>query len=70
MDAKLSLYPSTLKVDASMGSLQVTDPRLPSDHPYHWIVRPAAGAEHAGQGVIEKKHSTDVESTSRVCESV
>jgi hypothetical protein len=48
MDARLKLYPSTLKVDASMGSLQVVDPRLPLDHPYRWIVRPA---EQSGVGL-------------------
>ena len=45
MDASLKLYPSTMRVKASMGSLQVVDPRLPAEHPYRWIIRPATGVD-------------------------
>jgi hypothetical protein len=44
LDAALKLYPSTIRVNASMGSLQVVDPRLPADHPYRFIVQPATRA--------------------------
>ena len=43
MDAALTLYPSTTKVEASMGTLRVTDPRLPPAHPYRYIVNPSRG---------------------------
>ena len=40
--ALVSLYPSTVAAEFTLGSLTVCDPRLPVDHPYRWAVRAAA----------------------------
>ena len=42
--ALVSLYPSTVAAEFTLGSLTVCDPRLPVDHPYRWAVSRAANA--------------------------
>ena len=51
--ALVSLYPSTVAAEFTLGSLTVCDPRLPVDHPYRWAVRAANAANTVTRDAAE-----------------
>ena len=57
--AELTLYPSTMRFRASMGSLRVADPRLPVNHPCRVVVRAAAETNGATRPEAEAEKLVD-----------
>ena len=56
--AAVSLFPSTMRAEASIGSLDVIDPRLPESHPYRRIVRAATDASRTPDALVVAKWET------------